>query len=178
MTIITKNLVGLLFNGATQALASASWKTKVNAVYGFNAAGNGYQVFKPTSQFNSLTELVQNGSYILDAAVLGFDLPGAMLTAGVAPGPGPMSLAGFRLSSNSAGLFPEFLLNTTDNTARNFISRIANATGFITDTEDVSGFGNWDGDDSIAGKLSPGSYSISFYDGLGNVLMHNFVVPA
>lgn len=178
MTVITKNLVGFLFNGATQALASASWKTKVNAVYGFNAAGNGYQVFKPTSQFNSLTELVQNGSYILDAAVTGFNLPGAVLTAGVAPGPGPMSLTGFRLSNHADGLFPEFLVTTTDSTARNFISRIATTNGFVTDTEDVSGFGIWDGDDSIAGKLSPGSYSITFHDGLGNVLTHNFVVPA
>ena len=77
MSLITKPLVGIIFNGAALALASAPWKENVRAIYGFNALGNGYQVFKPASGFNSLTQLSQNGVYIVDAATPGFELPGA-----------------------------------------------------------------------------------------------------
>jgi hypothetical protein len=85
MSTISKSLTGILFNGAALALASAPWKNNVRAIYGFNAAGNGYQVFKPTSGFNSLTHLSQDGVYIVDAATPGFELPGATLTASPAP---------------------------------------------------------------------------------------------
>jgi archaellum component FlaF (FlaF/FlaG flagellin family) len=81
MSTISKKLSGLLYNGTDLALASAPFKGNLNAVYGFNADGNGYTVFKPVSNFNSLTKLVQDGSYIVDAATTGFDLPGAVLTA-------------------------------------------------------------------------------------------------
>ena len=87
MSTISKSLLGFLFNGATVALAAAPWKNNVRALYGFNAAGNGYRVFKPGNRFNSLTELVQDGSYILDAVTPGFELPGATLV--VAPGGPP-----------------------------------------------------------------------------------------
>jgi hypothetical protein len=85
MSLINKPLVGILFNGATLALASAAWKNKVRAIYGFNGAGTGYTVFKPTNAFNSLTQLVADSSYILDVATPGFELPGAVLT-GAGPG--------------------------------------------------------------------------------------------
>ncbi len=81
MSTISKNLSGFIFNGAALAMASAPWKGNVRAIYGFNSAGNGYQVFKPANQFNSLTQLVPDGVYIVDAATTGFELPGAMLTA-------------------------------------------------------------------------------------------------
>jgi hypothetical protein len=83
MSTISKSLTGILFNGAALALASAQWKSNVRAIYGFNASGNGYQVFKPASGFNSLTHLSQDGVYIVDAATPGFELPGAVLSAGV-----------------------------------------------------------------------------------------------
>ena len=79
MSTISKSLLGFLFDGATVALAAAPWKNNVRALYGFSASGNGYQVFKPGNRFNSLTELVQDGSYILDAVTPSFELPGATL---------------------------------------------------------------------------------------------------
>jgi hypothetical protein len=82
MSTISKKLVGFLYSGDAQTLAAANWKTNANAVYGVNSAGTGYQVFKPGNTFNSLTQLMPDGVYILDAAKLGFELPGAMLTAG------------------------------------------------------------------------------------------------
>lgn len=80
MSLINKSLVGILFSGAAVALASAPWKGNVRAIYGFNAASNGYTVYKPANTFNSLTQLVADGSYILDVATPGFELPGAVLT--------------------------------------------------------------------------------------------------
>lgn len=79
MATITKALTGIMFNAASLVLAGAPWKNNVRAIYGFNAAGNGYTLFKPTSNFNSLTQLVQDGVYIVDAATPGFELPDALL---------------------------------------------------------------------------------------------------
>ncbi|MDJ0364867.1 hypothetical protein QMK33_06855 [Hymenobacter sp. H14-R3] len=93
MSTISKKLVGFLYGGAAQTLTSAAWKGNVNAVYGFNSGGTGYQVFKPGNTFNSLTQLVPDGMYILDADKLGFDLPGAVLTASTATGPAAGALA-------------------------------------------------------------------------------------
>lgn len=87
MSTIANQLSGFIFNGATLTLASAPWKNNVRAIYGFNTSGNGYQVFKPASSFNSLTQLSQDGMYILDVATPGFDLPGALLKAAIAPEP-------------------------------------------------------------------------------------------
>ncbi|QKG55200.1 hypothetical protein GKZ68_00225 [Hymenobacter sp. BRD128] len=81
MSTINKSLMGFIFNGAALALASAPWKNNVRAIYGFNAAGSGYQVFKPASAFNSLTQLSQDGVYIVEAATPGFELPGATVQA-------------------------------------------------------------------------------------------------
>jgi hypothetical protein len=80
VSIISKSLSGIIFNGAALALASAPWKNNVRAIYGFNGQGNGYTVFKPASTFNSLTQLSQDGVYIVDTATPGFELPGATLT--------------------------------------------------------------------------------------------------
>ena len=104
MSTISKKLVGFLYSGAAQTLASAAWKGNVNAVYGFNSGGTGYQVFKPGNTFNSLTQLVPDGVYILDANKLGFDLPGAVLMASTATGPaaGALTLTSF-LHSFSGG---------------------------------------------------------------------------
>ncbi len=104
MSTISKKLVAFLYSGAAQTLASAVWKGNVNAVYGFNSGGTGYQVFKPGNTFNSLTQLVPDGMYILDANKLGFDLPGAVLTASAATGPaaGALTLTSF-LHSFSSG---------------------------------------------------------------------------
>ncbi|MFD1469873.1 hypothetical protein ACFQ48_16715 [Hymenobacter caeli] len=92
MSTISKKLVGFLYSGAAQTLASAAWKGNANAVYGFNNDGTGYQVFKPGNIFNSLTQLVPDGMYILDAAKLGFELPGAVLTASAGAGPATEAL--------------------------------------------------------------------------------------
>lgn len=95
MSTISNQLTGFIFNGAALALASAPWKDKVRAIYGFTASGRGYQVFKPTNGYNSLTQLSQDGVYIVDAATPGFELPGAVLTAGppaTSLGPGPLSI--------------------------------------------------------------------------------------
>lgn len=104
MSTISKKLVGFLYSGAAQTLASAAWKGNVNAMYGFNSGGTGYQVFKPGNTFNSLTQLVPDGMYILDANKLGFDLPGAVLTASTAtvPAAGALTLDSF-LHSFSGG---------------------------------------------------------------------------
>lgn len=81
MSTISKSLTGFIFNGAPLALASASFKSNLNSISGFNAAGTGYTSYRPSNTFNSLTELKQDGSYIVDAKTTGFDIPGAMLTA-------------------------------------------------------------------------------------------------
>ncbi len=99
MSLITKPLVGIIFNGVALALASAPWKNNVRAIYGFNASGNGYQVFKPASSFNSLTQLSQDGVYIVDAATLGFELPGAVLTAATPAAPTPSAGVALTLDS-------------------------------------------------------------------------------
>jgi hypothetical protein len=93
MSAIAKQLSGFIFNGAALVLASAAWKNNVRAIYGFNGTGNGYTVFKPSSTFNSLTQLSQDGVYILDAATPGFELPGAALTGATAAEPEPIVIA-------------------------------------------------------------------------------------
>jgi hypothetical protein len=98
MSTITKSLSGFIFNGSALALASASFKGNLNSISGFNAAGTGYTSYRPTNAFNSLTQLQQDGVYIVDAKTTGFDIPGATLTAIIAApsgggaGPGPLSL--------------------------------------------------------------------------------------
>jgi hypothetical protein len=106
MSTISKQLSGFIFNGATLTLASAPWKAKVRAVYGFNAGGNGYRVFKPNSTFNSLTQLNQDGVYIVDASTTGFDLPGAVLTGAGGPATSNMVLGfnSFAFSSPAPGV--------------------------------------------------------------------------
>ncbi len=79
MSTINKSLSGFIFTGGALPLASADFKGNLNAVYGFNSAGTGYTSFKPGNTFNSLTQLTQDGVYIVDAKTTGFELPGASL---------------------------------------------------------------------------------------------------
>jgi len=81
MSTINKKLLGFIFNASALNLSSATFKGNVNVIYGFNAGGTGYISFKPTSNFNSLTQLQPDGVYIVDAKTTGFDIPGALLVA-------------------------------------------------------------------------------------------------
>lgn len=113
MGIINKILTGFLYDGGPLALASAPWKNNARAIYGFNAAGTAYQVFKPGNRFNSLTELRQDGSYTLEAVAPGFELPGATLAivpagpalgwpaVGSVPQAGPISVTDIATSGDS-----------------------------------------------------------------------------
>ncbi|UYZ60193.1 hypothetical protein [Hymenobacter latericus] len=92
MSNINKALTGMLYGGPALALAAAPWKNNVQAVYGFNAGGDAYTVFKPGSLFNSLTHLQPDGAYIVAAAAPGFELPGATLAASAAPAAAPPAL--------------------------------------------------------------------------------------
>lgn len=103
MSTITKKLGAILYGGPALPLAAAPFRSNLNAVYGFNASGTGYTLFKPTSSFNSLTQLVPDGGYIVDAATPGFELPGAVLTAGAGPSSSPMTLENVSLSLVAAG---------------------------------------------------------------------------
>ena len=136
MNTISKALQGIIFNGAALALASAPWKDKVRAVYGFTSSGTGYEVFNPASQFNSLTELQQDGVYILDVATPGFELPGAVLTAAAtAAGPvaGPLSLteATFYMSDSEPGV--RFTIHSTDPTDLSFFFSMLTPEGRYLD---------------------------------------------
>ena len=114
MSTISKNLQGFLFNGATVALASAAFKTNINVLYGFNAAGTGYTSFRPTSTFNSLTQLEQDKSYILDAATLGFELPGATLVVGAVAAVNPISVEPRSIIDFGGTPMQEFKFTSTD----------------------------------------------------------------
>lgn len=81
MSTISKILSGFMYNGSALALGTAPFKSNLNAISGFNAAGTGYTSYRPSNAFNSLTQLTQDGVYIVDAKTTGFDIPGAVLTA-------------------------------------------------------------------------------------------------
>lgn len=123
MSTISKSLSGFIFNGASLTLASAPFKGNLNTVYGFNSAGNGYTSFKPGNAFNSLTQLSQNGVYIVDAKSTGFDIPGAMVTANmpaVAPLIGIVSAVFTKVSATL--LRAQFLFNAPTPTCNVAIS--------------------------------------------------------
>lgn len=103
MSTISKKLVGFLFSGPALALASAPFRGNVNALYGFNAAGTGYTSFNPANAFNSLAQLVPDGSYILDAKTTGFDLPGATFTAAAGLRAGPLTVDQVSLNRDDDG---------------------------------------------------------------------------
>jgi hypothetical protein len=94
MSTISKKLSGFMFNGSALALGTAAFKSSLNSVIGFNAAGTGYTSYNPSNAFNSLTQLAQDGVYIVDAKTPGFDIPGAVLTAATS-GAGPNSVLSF-----------------------------------------------------------------------------------
>ncbi|NVO32412.1 hypothetical protein [Hymenobacter lapidiphilus] len=87
MSQIDKKLSGFLYDGADLELATAPFKSRIGIVYGFNPAGTAYTSYKPTSQFNSLSVLKQDASYILSTPTPGFELPGAMVVAAAVPAP-------------------------------------------------------------------------------------------
>lgn len=112
-----------MYNGSVLALASVAFKANLNSISGFNAAGTGYTSYRPTSTFNSLTQLAQDGVYIVDAKTTGFDIPGAVLTAvpaivgGPVVGPGPMtfqSFSVFRLPNTEISVDFEIWLSDRD----------------------------------------------------------------
>jgi hypothetical protein len=128
MSVISKKLIGMLYNGADLVLASVPFKSNLNAVYGFNSAGNGYTVFKPSSNFNSLTKLVQDGSYIVDSATTGFNLPGAVLEASGSGGSGGSS-------PGTVALVAKVEINTLTalpNGATGYLEVLANVDGADT----------------------------------------------
>ena len=137
MSTISKNLSGFIFNGAALALASAPWKGNVRAIYGFNPAGDGYQVFKPANQFNSLAQLVPDGVYIVDAATTGFELPGAVLTAG-APAVAAMALGLNSFTHFFSGGYDNISLNVSspDATDRKYLLTF-DSTGAYSYTLDL-----------------------------------------
>ncbi|MFD1469399.1 hypothetical protein ACFQ48_14300 [Hymenobacter caeli] len=180
MSTISKPLSGFIFNGAALALASAPWKNNVRALYGFNTAGTSYQVFKPTSQFNSLTQLAQDGVYIVDAATPGFELPGATLTAagsadmgGAGLGAGPLSFATFDVTNNGGNVQLHVNVASTDaGDHAVLVTTDAYPTGaFKLDLNTEIGIG--------LGSLPAGaSYSVAVVNRLGNLLTRTFTVPA
>lgn len=76
MAILTVGSVQLVgYNGPTIALANATWKNNVSAIYKANALNNGFRSFKPASGFNSLTTLEDGGHYQF-SVVTEFELEG------------------------------------------------------------------------------------------------------
>jgi hypothetical protein len=159
MSTINKKLVGFLYNGASQTLASAAWKGNVNAVYGFNEAGTAYQVFKPASAFNSLTQLVQDGNYILDVATPGFELAGAVLTtSGEAPAVMPMVLRQvFGQSNDETGNLDVSIQASGIDSVQIYSTTYTLSDGVITTINTPRAYGDADGKVSLtfyqAGEL-------------------------
>ena len=177
MSMINKKLVGFLFNGATQALATADWKNNVNAIYGFNSAGDGYQVFKPTSNFNSLTQLKQDGSYIVDTKMLGFELPGATLTvSGGTTVAGTITVTTLTPTMTGDGLEIEFGASSTNG---GFITAIVQPPTNSSGQLGISAY-------SLTGSLETiytamtdaGKYYVHFYDAMGATTTRDFTITA
>jgi hypothetical protein len=102
MSTINKPLLGLLFGGAALPLGTAPFRNNLNAVYGFNNAGTGYTLFKPTRNFNSLQQLAPDSSYILDSATTGYELAGAILKPGSGAAGPTLTLAELRSGDDPA----------------------------------------------------------------------------
>ncbi|MBD2716742.1 hypothetical protein KBK19_16980 [Microvirga sp. STR05] len=182
MSTISKQLSGILFNGAALALASAPWKNNVRAIYGFNGAGNGYTLFKPTSNFNSLTQLQQDGAYIVDAATLGFELPGATMVAGAGASTG---------SRATLSVTRAVITNVTSNPGSTIGYVRAELTVHSTDRDDMAflvyysptvspGIVYSNQESTIQlGFFEAGSEgTFTIYNRQGVAIEHQFVVPA
>ena len=175
MSAISKQLSGFIFTGAAVALASASWKGRVNAVYGFTSSGTGYQVFKPTSQFNSLTQLVADGVYIVDAATPGFELPGAVLTGSVAPA-GTAGLGAGPLSFAECGVRPGVMLDvsvgSSDPDDRVVLLNVDTFPPVAMKIDVNNGYAI-----GLGSLPSGASYTVTAVNRLGNVLTRSVTVP-
>lgn len=157
MSTISKKLVGFLYSGVAQALASASWKANANTVYGINKEGTGYQVFKPGNTFNSLTQLVPDGVYILDAAMLGFELPGATLTVASGGSTASLTVNDFSAVAQTYAngqqvIAIDFGINSTDVADFGVAMVVWNeTTGFLQGVFDMGGVNS-----SATGSISVG----------------------
>ncbi len=175
MSTISKKLSGFIFNGPSLALGTAAFKSSLNSVIGFNAAGTGYITYNPANAFNSLTQLVQDGVYIVDAKTTGFDIPGATLVAASGASPGPLALVNpdFRFSNTGSTL--EFGITNSTYPYTRFIAVFDD----ILDGSSISGTANDDAVQLFPGVLAPGSaHHLTIVDFEHNVLRYDFVVPA
>jgi hypothetical protein len=171
MSIINKGLMGFLFSGSPLALASASFKANLNSISGFNAAGTGYTSFRPGNTFNSLTELKQDGSYIVDAKTTGFDIPGAVLTSVTGLGAGPLS-ATCTMGHDSGGNDIAVVVTSTDTADRNFIISVLDPDTGLTDISPVVLDYNTHSASASFG-YDPGlgkTYTIKIVNRLGNII--------
>ncbi|WP_151087442.1 hypothetical protein [Hymenobacter baengnokdamensis] len=179
MSTISKKLVGFLYSGEVQALASVSWKTNANAVYGINSAGTGYQVFKPGNTFNSLTQLAPDGVYILDAATTGFELPGAMLTAaaGVGAPTGTITVSSLVPTMTPDGLQLQFGASSTNG---GLITLVLDAPIPSHDADvqyGISSFCTPHGPELLYTAITaPGTYYAHFYDAKGVHVVRDFTI--
>lgn len=174
MSTISKSLSGFIFNGSALVLASAAFKSNLNTVYGFNSAGTAYTSFKPGNIFNSLTQLVQDGVYIVDAKTPGFELPGAMLTA-TSPVVNPLSLPSFAVAKDDGGATISCTLNSTDSQDTNVQLTIAQGDDILSSM----GMSSPGADSESYFALAPNTaYRAIFVTNMGHVLTRDFTTPA
>lgn len=68
------SLIG--YNGSSITLADAAWKNNVAVIYKINSGRSGWISFRPSSTFNSLTAMDNEGHYLISVTTQ-FDLEGA-----------------------------------------------------------------------------------------------------
>ncbi len=184
MATISKALSGILFNAASLTLATAPWKNNVRAIYGFNPAGNGYQLFKPGSLFNSLTELVRNGVYIVDAGTLGFDIADALITvpaavpAGLGAGPLSVVSAQFRRSLGGMSFDAQVDAGATDYRplVMGLYDQAGGVVGLPTQSAAAGGSFNFSSG-TWTGAASGTVYVLRAADLLGHTIQANVTIP-
>ena len=183
MATISKALSSILFNAASLTLATAPWKNNVRAIYGFNPAGNGYQLFKPGSNFNSLTELVKDGVYIVDAGTLGFDIADALITvpaavpAGLGAGPLRVANAQFR---RGLGLSFEAQVNAGATDYRPLVMGLYDQAGGLVGLpiQPAAAGGSFNfSSGTWAGAASGTVYVLRAADLLGHTIQANVTIP-
>ena len=178
MGIITKALTGFMYNGTTLGLAAAPWKRNVREIYGINAAGTGYEVFKPSNLFNSLTQLVQDGVYILDALTPGFNLPGAMLSVvpATATPPAPVipwHIAWMNTKPVYGGFAVAIQVDATDAATNHLLMSIDKVA---MDSQLI--YANSAMDLGVYPLLAATTYTLRLVDARGNMRLTPFDTPA
>jgi archaellum component FlaF (FlaF/FlaG flagellin family) len=183
MSTISKKLLGFIYNGANTTLASASFKNDVNIIYGFNPGGTGYTSFKPTSNFNSLTQLVQDGVYIVDAKNTGFDIPGATLTVTSTSAPSsPLKLVYLTPASQVVGgknqIELQYLVNSSDSVDNGLAGVVWNLTTGFQQSVFNAGSVNQDGITSFEafsnGASPTDKYRVDFISSNGHIISEVF----